>query len=171
MSLAVYDKIRDFYGTSGAANIPAGKDGVFFGFAGCDRDALETALIDLRTIDPAIWINADNATRGNIFARIAWDVSASTGASYDGLIKWLNWAYVAANGDGKVKSWFEGGEFTTLDYWAQSVVDKITDTAAAAVETVEYGLQQTQGEKAILYRILPVLGILGACYIVKKVLD
>lgn len=168
MALAIYDAIGDFYQWQ---QMPKAA-GVFFGFSGCTREALESALIALRSGYGAEWIDATAAARSGYLARVAWDISATTGADYDGVFKFLNWAYVAANGRPDVLEWFKGGEFTALDYYTGLIADTISDKAAAAAETIKYGVEyESPAQKTFFNTILPVAGILGTCYLVKKVLD
>lgn len=169
MSLAIYDVIGNFYGWQ---QMPKSGNAVFFGFAGCTRDVLETALVALRSNYAASFVDLDNAARGDIFARVAWDVSASTGADYSGIVKWLNWVYVAAKGDTAVLDWLKGGAFTAFDYVTKTIKDTISSGAQQVAETIEYGASyQGQAEKTLLNRVLPVVGIVATCYLVKKVLD
>lgn len=168
MALAIYDAIGDFYTWQ---QMPKAA-GVFFGFSGCTREALESALIALRSGYGAEWIEATAAARSGYMGRVAWDISATTGADYDGIYKFLNWAYVAAKGRTDVLEWFKGGEFTAVDYYTGLISDTISDKAAAAAETIKYGLEyESPAQKTFFNTILPVAGILGACYLVKKVLD
>lgn len=143
----------------------------FFGFSGCNRSTLESVLEALR-VNSAAWLGQTAAARSDYFARIAWDYSASTGADYNGLLKWCNWVYVAANGDSAVKDWLGGSEFTTIDYYTKVIKEAVSDTAQEAAETLEYGVKyQGEAEKTLLNRVLPVVGLVAACYLVKKVLD
>lgn len=168
MALAIYDAIGDFFSWQ---QMP--KDsGVFFGFSGCTREALESALIALRSGYGAEWIEATTAARSGYFGRVAWDISATTGAAYEGIYKFLNWAYVAAKGRPDVLEWFNGGEFTAVDYYTGLIADTISDKATAAVETIKYGVEyESPAQKTFFNTILPVAAILGTCYLVKKVLD
>ena len=169
MSLAIYDVIGNFYGWR---QIPKSGNAVFFGFAGCVRDALETALIAMRDQYGAGWVDASASERASNIARISWDVSASTGADYSGLVKWLNWVYVAAKGEPALLDWLRGGSFTAFDYITKTISDAVSSTASQAAETIEYGVNyQGQAEKTLLNRVLPVVGLLAACYLLKKVLD
>lgn len=168
MSLAIYDAIGDFYNWQ---QMPKA-EGVFFGFSGCTREALESALVALRSGYGAEWIDETAAVRSGYLGRVAWDISATTGADYDGIYKFLNWAYVAAKGRADVLNWFKGGEFTAVDYYTGLIADTISDKAAAAAETVKFGLEyESPAQKTFLNTILPVAAILGTCYLVKKVLD
>lgn len=168
MALAIYDAIGDFFNWQ---QMPKA-EGVFFGFSGCTREALESALIALRSGYGAEWIDATAAARSGYLGRVAWDISATTGADYDGIYKFLNWAYVAAKGRADVLNWFKGGEFTAVDYYTGLIADTISDNAAAAAETIKFGLEyESPAQKTFLNTILPVAAILGTCYLVKKVLD
>lgn len=168
MALAIYDAIGDFYDWQ---QMPKA-EGVFFGFSGCTREALESALVALRSGYGAEWIDATAAARSGYLGRVAWDISATTGADYDGIYKFLNWAYVSAKGRADVLNWFKGGEFTAVDYYTGLIADTISDKAAAAAETIKFGLEyESPAQKTFLNTILPVAAILGTCYLVKKVLD
>ena len=168
MALAIYDAIGDFYDWQ---QMPKA-EGVFFGFSGCTREALESALVALRSGYGAEWIAATAAARSGYLGRVAWDISATTGADYDGIYKFLNWAYVAAKGRADVLNWFKGGEFTAVDYYTGLIADTISDKAAAAAETIKFGLEyESPAQKTFFNTILPVAAILGTCYLVKKVLD
>ena len=168
MALAIYDAIGDFYDWQ---QMPKA-EGVFFGFSGCTREALESALVALRSGYGAEWIAATAAARSGHLGRVAWDISATTGADYDGIYKFLNWAYVAAKGRADVLNWFKGGEFTAVDYYTGLIADTISDKAAAAAETIKFGLEyESPAQKTFFNTILPVAAILGTCYLVKKVLD
>lgn len=168
MSLAIYDTIGNFYGWQQMPKNDAGAP--FFGFSGCNRSTLESVLEGLR-VDNS-WMGQTAAARSSFFARVAWDYSASTGADYNGLLKWCNWVYVAANGEKAVSDWLGGAEFSTLDYYVKVVKDAVTDTAQEAAETIKYGIEyQGEAEKTLLNRVLPVVGLVAACYLVKKVLD
>ena len=168
MALAIYDAIGDFYQWQ---QMPKAA-GVFFGFSGCTREALESALIALRSGYGAEWIDATAAARSGYLSRVAWDISATTGADYDGIYKFLNWAYVAANGRADVLNWFKGGEFTAVDYYTGLISETISDKASAVSETIKYVIEyESPAQKTFLKTILPVAAILGTCYLVKKVLD
>ena len=132
MALAIYDVIGDFYDWR---QMPKAA-GVFFGFSGCTREALESALIALRSGYGAEWIDTTAAARSGYFGRVAWDISATYGADYDGIYKFLNWAYVAAKGRPDVLAWFNGGEFTAVDYYTGLIADTISEKAAAAADTL-----------------------------------
>ena len=168
MALAIYDAIGDFYNWQ---QMPKAA-GVFFGFSGCTREALESALIALRSGYGAEWIDTTAAARSGYLGRVAWDISATTGADYNGVFKFLHWAYVAAKGRADVLDWFKGGEFTAVDYYAGLISDTISDKAAEAAETIKYGVEyESPAQKTFFTTFLPVAAILGTCYLVKKVLD
>lgn len=168
MALAIYDAIGDFYDWR---QMPKAA-GVFFGFSGCTREALESALIALRSGYGAEWIDTTAAARSGYLGRVAWDISATTGGDYDGIYKFLNWAYVAAKGRPDVLAWFNGGEFTAVDYYTGLISDTISEKAAAAADTIKYGVEyESPAQKTFFNTILPVAAILGACYLAKKVLD
>lgn len=169
MSLPIYDTIGRFFGWQQMPKNDAAAP--FFGFAGCNRSTLESVLDALRD-GAANWLDQNAAARSSYFARVAWDFSASTGADYNGLLKWCNWIYVAANGESAVKEWITGGDFSTLDYYAKVIKEAIKDTSQEAAETIEYGVKyQGETEKTLINRVLPVVGIVAACYLVKKILD
>lgn len=169
MALAIYDKIGDFFGWQ---NVPKKTGTEFLGFSGCTRDVLENALIALRSGYGAEWIDATATARSGYLGRVAWDISATYDADYNGVYKFLNYAYVAAKGDSNVQKWFAGGEFTAIDYYTGIIADTISTTATAAADTIKYGVEyETTTQKTFFNTILPVAGILGACYLVKKVLD
>lgn len=169
MSLPVYDTIGRFYGWQQMPKNDAGAP--FFGFTGCTRSTLDSLLNALRDYSGE-WVGQTAAARSAFFNRLAWDFSASTGADFNGLVKWCNWVYVACNGDKDVLDWIKGGEFSTLDYYSKVIKEAVSDTAQAAAETIEYGVKyQGEAEKTLLNRVLPVVGLVAACYLVKKVLD
>jgi hypothetical protein len=169
MSLAIYDAIGDFYNWQ---QMPKNDNGIFFGFAGCTRKVLEDALIALRYGYGDAWVTGDKSVRDGYLGRVAYDISASKGADYDGIYKFLNWAYVAANREPVVLDWFKGGEFTAVDYYTNLIKNTISDKAAAVSETIKYGVEyESPAQKTIFSTILPVAAIVGACYLVKKVLD
>ena len=168
MALPIYDAIGDFYDWR---QMPKAA-GVFFGFSGCTREVLENALIALRSGYGAEWIDTTAAARSGYLGRVSWDISATTGADYDGIYKFLNWAYVAAKGRPDVLAWFNGGEFTAVDYYTGLIADTISDKAAAAADTIKYGVEyESPAQKTFFNTILPVAAIIGTCYLVKKVLD
>ena len=168
MSLPIYDTIGRFYGWRQMPKDDAAAP--FFGFSGCTRSTLESVLEALRTDNS--WTGQTAAARSAFFSRIAWDYSAATGADYNGLVKWCNWVYVAAQGDMSVKDWLGGAEFSTLDYYLKTIKEAVSDKAQAAAETIEYGVEyQGEAEKTLLNRVLPVVGLVSACYLVKKILD
>lgn len=168
MSLAVYDAIRDFYG---GQQMPAGNTGLFFGMTGCTRSALERCAENLRA-NRGAWLGVDAATRAATFSNVASLTAAETGADIDGLIKFCNWCYVAANGDKDVFNWFNGGDFSRLDYWGKVISDTAKTTAQNVAQTVEYGIEyETPAEKTFINKILPVAALLGCCYLAKKILD
>lgn len=167
MSLAVYDAIRDFYG---GQQMPEGNTGLFFSMTGCTRSALERCAENLKANHGA-WLGTDAATRKTTFSNVASLTAAETGADIDGLYKFCNWCFVAANGDKDIYNWFTGGDFSRLDYWGKVANEFIEGKKQYVSESIELFAQQTETEKTLINRILPVIGILGACYIVKKVLD
>ena len=117
-------------------------------------------------------MGVDAATRSATFSSVASLTAAETGADIDGVIKFCNWCFVAANGDTDIKNWFNGGDFSRLDYWKKTVTETATSAAQQAAETIEYGIKyQGEPEKTLLNRVFPVVLVLGACYIAKKVLD
>ena len=169
MALAIYDAIGDFFNWQ---NVPKKNGPYFLGFSGCTREVLENSLIALRSGYGAEWIDATAAARSGYLGRVAWDISATYSADYDGVYKFLNYAYVAAKGFPDVLSWFNGGEFTAVDYYTGLIADTISDKAAEAVETIKYGVEyESPAQKTFFNTILPVAGILGTCYLVKKLLD
>ena len=169
MSLAIYDAIGDFYSWR---QMPKGDTGVFFGFAGCTRPVIEDALIALRSGYGDTWIDATADARSGYLGRVAWDISATTGADYDGIYKFLNWALVAAKGRADVRKWFEGGEYTAVNYYVQLIKDTITEKADAAAETIKYGMEyESPAQKTFFGTVLPITAVLGTCILVKKVLD
>lgn len=171
MSLAIYDAIRSFYGVSGADKMPKGNTGVFFGFSGCTRSACEYAF-ELMRADLGAWYDVSQAQKTAFFNRVATATANATGADRAGIVKICNWAYVAAKGDKDIYSWFAGADFSTLDYWIKTITDTVSSTASNVAETVEYGLStETKTEKTIFGTVLPVVGVLGTCYLVKKILD
>ena len=171
MSLPIYDAIRDFYGYSGSINLPAGDNGVFFGFAGCTRSVLEYALNLLRSKLGA-WYGVDDSTRRTRFYEISRATSNATGADVEGVNKFCNWAFVAAKGDADIYSWFAGADFGTLDYWGKVFSDTFTSKAQNVAETIEYGINyETKAEKTLINRVLPVAGLVAACFLLEKVLD
>lgn len=168
MSLPIYDTIGNFYGWQQMPKNDAAAP--FFGFTGCNRSTLESVLSALRS--DSSWLGQTAAARSSYFSRIAWDFSASTGADYNGILKWCNWVYVAANGEKAVKDWLGGSDFGTLDYYVKTIKDTVTDTAKAAAETIQYGIEyQGEPEKTLLNRVFPVVGLVAACYLAKKILD
>lgn len=169
MSLPIYDTIGRIYGWQ---NMPKNDAAApFFGFSGCTRSNLESVLLAMRS-DSGAGVGLTAAARQSYFARIAWDISAATGADYNGLIKFCNWVFVAANKDSDVMDWLGGESFTTIDYIVKTITDTVSDKAQAAAETIEYGIEkETAAGKTIFDRVLPVIGIVAACYLVKKVLD
>lgn len=168
MSLAIYDAIRDVYS---GQQLPSGDAGVFFGYSGCTRSTLEYALNLLRG-NLGSWFDVSAATKDAFFRSVANTTANATGCDRDGIVKYCNWCLVAAKKDPYIKNWFSGGDYSTIDYWVNKITCTVTSTASEVAETVEYGLtKETQAEKTIFGTIFPVLGVLGACYLVKKILD
>ena len=169
MALPIYDTIRNFYG--GSSSIPKNDAAApFFGFSGCTRTVLEDVLAALRADNS--WIGQTAAARSSFFSRVAWDFSASTGADYDGLLRWCNYVFVASQGDKAVLDWLGGAAFDTFAYYAKVIKEGVSETAQQVAENIEYGLKyESPAQKTFFNTILPVAAILGTCYLVKKVLD
>lgn len=173
MALAIYDTIGDFYSWREIPRLV----GVFSGYSGCTRPVLEDMLIVLRsTYADGEWITDDKSARERYFGRIAWDISATTGADYNGLLEFLNWVFVAAKGSPDVRAWFNWKETNPIYDFTTSAADTITQTAStistAATDVIKFGYETIQETKKTLFgSILPVVAILGTCYLVKKVLD
>lgn len=169
MSLPVYDIIGRWYGWN---QMPKNdNDPLFFGFSGCNRSNLERVLNLLRNSWGNGWFTADPATRSAFFMELARNTAVNTMADIDGVYKFCFWVFSAAVGDNDVKNWLAGGDFGTLDYYGRIISDTLRDTAEQAVDTIEYGVKyETPAEKTIKSAI-PVIGILAACYLAKKILD
>lgn len=169
MSLPVYDIIGRWYGWN---QMPKNdNDPLFFGFSGCNRSNLERVLNLLRNSWGSGWFTADPAQRSAYFMQLAQSTASNTLADPDGVYKFCYWVYSAAVGDSDVKKWLEGGDFGTLDYYGRLISDTLSDTAQQAKETIEYGLEyETTTEKTIKSAI-PVIGLVAACYLIKKILD
>ena len=168
MSLAIYDAIGDWYAW---AQMPKNDNGVFFAFTGCTRSALEKCIEILRA-NRGAWLGADSVTANAAFSMIASETAANTGADMDGVIKFCNWVLTATRGDSDIYNYFAGGDFSRLDYWSKLISDTVTGKAERAAEIIQYGVEyESPAQKTILDRVLAAGYILGACYIVKKVLD
>lgn len=166
--IAIYDAIRDMYG---GQQLPAGDSSVFFGFFGCTRSNLERMLNVLRSSWNR-WAYASESEQKQIFKDLSTQVAQATGAAQEGLYKFCFWVSSASEKDHDIKSWLSGGDFSSLDYWLKSAGGFISDTAQNVKETVEYGINyESPAEKTFFSAVLPVAGILGVCYLVKKVLD
>ena len=164
----IYDAIGDFYNWRQMPKYSF--SGGFFDYPKCTRGALEK-LIDNLKANYRGWLNVDLSTRNATFASVASSTAEQTGAEYEGLYKFCNWVYVACNGDADILKWFSGGEFSSIDYLTKTVTQDVADLAQQTKENIEYGLQyQGDTEKALLERVLPIVLVLGACYVAKKVL-
>lgn len=169
MSLPIYDAIGRAYSWQ---QLPRDDSGAtFFGFAGLDRSTLETILQGMRD-GYGNWIDADQNTRSSTFARVAWDYSAMTGASYDGIYKFCFWVYSAALKDPDIMEWLRGGNFGTVDYIVKVVSEAAGSAASSAAETVKYGVEyQGEPEKTLINRVLPFAAIIAVCILAKKIID
>lgn len=166
---AIYDAIWRFFNKN--ANLPTGSTGVFFGFDGCTRSALEYTIDVLRANWSKNWISKDYNTRSVVLREIANSVASQTGADPNGIFKFCNWCYIAASGDSDIYGYFAGGDFSRWDYVKKTASEIISEKAAAISETVEYGINYETSAGSTISSIIPVIGILGACYLVKKILD
>lgn len=165
---AIYDAIGRFFDWQ---QMPKGYTGVFFGFDGCTRSVLEYTIDALRDNWARDWINASAETRMEIFREIAASIASQSGADDNGIYKWCFWCYVAARGDRDIYGYFAGGDFSRWDYIKKTVSETLSDKAEALRETVEYGIDYDTKAGTAISGLIPVLGILGACYLVKKILD
>lgn len=165
---AIYDQIGRFFNW---AQMPDSSTGVFFGFDKCTRSALEYTIDVLRANWARGWITDDYDTRSAIFREIASEVSSQTGADPAGIFKWCNWCKVAAQGDSDIYGYFAGGDFTAWDSIKKTVSETVSAKAEALRETVEYGIDYETKAGSAISGLIPVIGILGACYLVKKILD
>lgn len=165
---AIYDTIGDFFGWR---QMPKTWPGVFFGFTGTTRAALERLIEKLRANGGA-WLTLEKSARDSVFTDVSSENAAATGADIDGCIKFCNWCLVAARGVPAVNAYFGGADYSRAQYVIDTIQTGLTSTAAAAADTIEYGINyETEAEKTLKSGLLPVLGILAACFLVKKVLD
>ena len=151
--------------------------GVFFGFSGFDRKAMEYTIDTMRANYGEGWYNSDNATTQGIFTDIANAVSAETGADANGIKTFCNWVFIACKRDNDVWNYLSGGTFDTFDALKKKVstdVESLEQGLKEAAETIEYGLSQESGFSINFdkYRgVLPVIAILAGLLVVKKIID
>lgn len=165
---AIYDQIGRFFNW---AKMPSSSTGVFFGFSGCTRSTLEYTIDVLRSNWSSDWVRDDYIGRSAVLWRISNAVANETGADANGIFKWCNWCRIAALGDSDIYGYFSGGDFTTWDSVKKTVSETISAKAEALKETVEYGVNYETKAGSTISALIPVVGILGACYLVKKILD
>lgn len=162
----IYNAIGRFYAW---AQMPKGDDGVFFGYAGCTRKVLIYTIECMRNSFAAGWYTENFTTRSGLLKQLAKQVAQETGASEDGVYKWACWVYSACTKDSDILGYLAGGEFTTVDYVKKVVSETASDTAQSVAETVEYGVKYDTGTERTINKLLPVVGIAGACYIAYKI--
>lgn len=164
----IYDAIGRFYGW---AQMPKDDTGVFFGFAGCTRKVLIYTLECMRNAFAAGWYTDNYFTRSTQLKALSQQIANETGADVDGVYKWCNWVYSACTKDTDILGYMAGGEFSKIDYYKKVVSENVSEAAQQVAETVDYGIKYESPAEKKFSAVLPVIGILGACYIVKKVLD
>lgn len=164
----IYDAIGRFYNWS---EMPQDDTGVFFGFAGCTRKVLIYAIECMRNTFASGWYTSDFFTRSTQLKALAQQIANETGASAEGLYKWCSRVYSACTKDSDILGYMAGGDFSKIDYYKKVVSENVSEAAQQAAETVEYGINYESHAEKKFSAVLPVVGILGACYIVKKVLD
>lgn len=165
---AIYEAVARVYGWQ---NYPKGEGGLFYGFAGCTRKVLEYALQAMRDTFSVWSVKTGAVSRNASFDALASQIAAETGADAAGIKKFLVHVYVAMTKDTDVYKWLSGGDFTAYDNIKKVVSETVEEKATAITETVEYGLQKETATGNALTALVPVLGILGACYLVKKIID
>lgn len=165
---AIYDQIGRFFSW---AQMPTSSSGVFFGFAGCTRSTLEYTIDVLRSNWSSNWVRDDFEGRSAVLRRISQEISRETGADANGIFKWCNWCRIAALGDSDIYGYFSGGDFTAWDSLKKTVSETISAKAEALKDTVEYGVNYETSAGSTISMLIPVAGILGVCYLVKKILD
>ena len=165
---AIYEAVARVYGWQ---NYPKGEGGLFFGFAGCTRKVLEYALQVMRDTFNVWSVKTGAVSRNASFDALASQIAEETGADASGIKRFLVNVYVAMTKDTDVYNWLSGGDFTAYDNIKKVVSETVEEKATAITETVEYGLQKETSTGNALTNLVPVLGILGACYLVKKIVD
>lgn len=166
---AIYDAIWRFFNKN--SNLPTGSTGVFFGFDRCTRSALEYTIEVLRANWSSGWCTSDFDKRSSELKKIANSVASQTGADVNGIYKFCNWCYIAATGDSDIYGYFAGGDFTRWDYVKKTASEIVSAKADAIRDTVEYGINYETSAGSTISGLIPVIGILGICYLAKKILD
>lgn len=170
---AIYNRIGDFYAWQ---QMPTGDTGVFFGFSGMNRAAMLDALDAFRNNSAFLTFSASDTAENRTFwinETIKDLTNAGKKKSSDSAYtKWLNWVYVAAAGVQSIRDWLQGAGYTYADYITESVKDTVSDWGESVAETVKYGIEyETEAGKTFINKVLPVVAILGCCYLAKKILD
>lgn len=164
----IYDAIGRFYSWS---EMPKDDTGVFFGFAGCTRNVLIYTLECMRNTFAAGWFTPDFFTRSTQLKALAQQIANETGASAEGLYKWCSRVYSACTKDADILGYMAGGEFSKIDYYKKVISENVSETAEQVAENIEYGIKYESPAEKKFSAVLPVVSILGVCYLVKKVLD
>lgn len=165
---AIYDVVGRYYGWQ---QMPKRDDGLFFGKSGCTRKALEYTIQVLRDSFPLWSTKTDSYGRNSVFAMIGKQVSEETGADASGIKTFCNWVYMAAANDRDVYAFLSGGDYSAWDNIKKVVSETVSEKAESIAETVEYGINYETKAESTISTLIPVIGILGACYLVKKIID
>lgn len=151
--------------------MPKGDEGLFFGKYGCTRKVLEYTIQVMRD-SFAAWSSQTTAPgRNSIFSALANQVAEQTGADASGIKTFCVWVYVAAAKDSDVYNFLSGGDYTALDNIKKVASETVSSKAEAIQETIEYGINKDTATGSTISTLIPVIGILGACYLVKKIID
>ena len=137
----VYNRIRSFYGSQSAANLPADESGVFKGYAGVTKMVCLVTINAMRDNWSLNWFTSDNVRRAAAFAEIAAEVWQKAGFNCDisGIITFENWCFVAANGVPAILDYFAGGVYgdtTNVFIDTKELITNAASTAADAVKNI-----------------------------------
>lgn len=171
----VYNRIRNFYGSQSAANLPADESGVFKGYAGVTKMVCLVTINAMRDNWGLDWFTGDNVRRAAAFAEIAAEVWQKDGFKCDlnGIITFENWCFVAAKGVPAILDYFAGGVYGDTTNVFINTKEMVTSAASTAADAVKNILTTPSDAAGLVAKFTPAIKwaaiIWGASKIIKAI--
>lgn len=171
----VYNRIRSFYGSQSARNLPTDETGVFKGYAGVTKTVCLVTINAMRENWGLGWYTADNVQRAAAFAEIAGEIWAKQGFACDvnGIVTFENWCFVAAKGVPAILDYFAGGVYGDLNNVFVDTKEMVTSAASTAADAVKNILTTPSDAAGLVAKLTPAIKwaaiIWGASKLIKAI--
>lgn len=153
----VYNRIRIFYGSQSARNLPTDESGVFKGYTGVTKMVCLVTINAMRDNWGLDWYTSNDVQRAAAFAEIAADVWMMQGRTCDiaGIITFENWCFVAAKGVPAILDYFAGGVYGDLTNVFVDTKEIVTSAASTAADAVKNILTTPSDAAGLVAKLTP----------------